>query len=125
MVTASSLSLVRTSANLAGSGNQATGGLLSTFNIGSGGLFTESILLWMAACLPSQTLAMAPAVSLLWNAAVRNATTVSFGATVGVASEPERVRTKTPTAPPTSTSAPTTTSAMTRPGLPRRGAGGW
>ncbi len=37
------LTLFQLNVTLPGSGNEATGGLLSTFNIGSGGTFTESI----------------------------------------------------------------------------------
>ncbi len=37
------LNLFRLNVTLPGSGNEATGGLLSTFNIGTGGTFTESI----------------------------------------------------------------------------------
>jgi hypothetical protein len=42
-LTGSLLSTFRLNVTLQGTGNEATGGLLSTFNIGSGGLFNESI----------------------------------------------------------------------------------
>ena len=42
-LTGSLLSTFRLNVTLQGTGNEATGGPLSTFNIGSGGLFTESI----------------------------------------------------------------------------------
>ena len=39
----SSLARVRSNINLAGSGNQATGSVLSSINLGSGGLFTQTL----------------------------------------------------------------------------------
>ena len=42
-LTSSLLSTFRLNVTLQGTGNEATGGLLSTFNIGNGGLFNESI----------------------------------------------------------------------------------
>jgi hypothetical protein len=43
VLTQLTLSLLRLNVTMAGSGNEASGGFLSTFNLGSGGLFTESI----------------------------------------------------------------------------------